>query len=61
MYFSSSSSEAAINNLRVIDELMKSNGNVKVGDNWELPDKTNATRPQPSTTNAAPGMTTNSP
>lgn len=36
--YSTSSSQAAINNLKIIDGLMESNGNVKVGNNWELLD-----------------------
>ena len=36
-----SSSAAAIRNLQVIDEAMRSNGFVRVGNGWELPDKTN--------------------
>ncbi len=50
-YHSKASSEAAVNNLRIIDELMESNGNVKVGNGWEPADKKNVARQQYSTTN----------
>jgi len=38
----SSSAEAAIHNIRMIEEALASNGYVKVGNAWGLPDKTNA-------------------
>ena len=36
-----SSSDAAIHNLHAIDEALESNGFVRIGNSWELPDKTN--------------------
>ena len=53
-YYQSSSSKAAINNIQALEEGLKSNGYVKVGGAWELPDKTNITAGQSSTTNGSP-------
>jgi hypothetical protein len=54
-YYQSSSSDAAINNIQMLEATLKSNGYVKVGGAWELPDgRTNVSEQQPSTTNGSP-------
>jgi hypothetical protein len=38
----SSSGKAAIHNIQMIENSLASNGFVRVGNTWEMPDKTNA-------------------
>jgi len=54
-YYQSSSSKAAVHNIQMLEGGLKSNGYVKVGGAWELPDgRTNVTEQQSSITNVSP-------